>query len=434
MPLIGSASGAPLAGLAGAVLPPHALDGINADLADRYFWEVQRKDEAPQVVNADLEAFVKALPDVIKHGREEAEQKNAANRAAPPLEPEQYAYDRAEEFIQAEAQKRGWELNRNGGLDDVYATQTDPALQPLATAYTGGPSAFAAAVFTAKDTGMYQPHMPPVNDLTRTKIMTYWVVRDERERELAYSEVMGRGLLMDAWRLQEARKLALREAEEISTGAKTTWDRFGPDSQGQQQELVKYLTEKQVADKLGETLEVSGIARLVNFLTPNVGIGGTLYQPYSLPADKLPNIGDNPRDFYDPNNLVNRLLALDAPGKTLIFTDRPAKTFYVAVVEQRVVPQFRGSDKDKEFLVAYQDASLPAAGALAPNTGPMWRTFFLPRREQEYHKALIRQLREEAGPVNDQGQLILEKSKKQQDQPNGSPSDQGPPPVDNFGQ
>ena len=104
---------------------------------------------------------------------------------------------------------------------------------------------------------------------------------------------------------------------------------------------------------------MAGVARLVNFLTPDVGVGGASYQPYSLPADRLPNIADNHQDIYDPNNLVNRLLALDAPGKTLIFTDRPAKTFYVAVVEQRVVPQFRGSDKDKEFLIAYQDASLP---------------------------------------------------------------------------
>ena len=434
--LAGTASGAPLGGLAGSLLPPHALDGINADLADRYFWDVQRKDEAPQIINADLEAFVKALPDVIKRGRDEAEQKNAANRAAPPVEPEQYAYDRAEDFIRAEAQKRGWDLNRNAGLDDVYTTQTDPALQPLATAYSGGPSAFATSVFTAKDTGMYQPHLPPVTDLTRTKIMTYWVVQDERERELSKDEAMNRGLLMDAWRLQEARKLAVREAEEISAGAKAAWDKFGQDSQGRQQELEKFLKEKQAADKLGETFELPqpgnpGIARLVNFLTPNVGVGGASYQPYTLPADKLPNIADNPKDIYDPNNLVNRLLALDAPGKTLIFTDKPAKTFYVAVVEQRVVPEFRGGEKDKEFLVAYQDASLPPPGVLPPQAGPMWRRFFLPRRKDQFHQALIRQLREEAGPVNDQGQLILEKGKKQQEEPNGSPSDQGPPPVDN---
>ena len=56
--------------------------------------------------------------------------------------------------------------------------------------------------------------------------------------------------------------------------------------------------------------------------------------------------------------------------------------------------------------------------------------FFLLRREQEFGQTLIRQLREEAGPVNDQGRFILEKGKKEQEQPN-EPGDQGPPPVDN---
>ena len=37
--LAGTASGAPLGGLAASLLPPHALDGINTDLADRYYWE-----------------------------------------------------------------------------------------------------------------------------------------------------------------------------------------------------------------------------------------------------------------------------------------------------------------------------------------------------------------------------------------------------------
>ncbi len=434
--LAGTASGAPLGGLAASLLPPHALDGINTDLADRYYWEAQQKDELPQIIEADLEAFVEALPDVIKRGREEAEKKNAANQAAPAVDVEKYSYDRAEVFIQAEAKKHGWELNQNAGLDDVFALPTDPALQPLATAYQGGPpqggpTAFANAVFTARDTGLYQPHLPPESDRERTKFMTSWVVQDERERELTYDDALQRGLLMDAWKLQQARKLALQKAEEISAGAKAAWSSFGPDSQGQQQELIKFLTEKQIADKLGETFEVAGVARLVNFLTPDVGVGGTSYQPYSLPADRLPNIADNRQDIYDPNNLVNRLLALDAPGKTLIFTDRPAKTFYVAVVEQRVVPQFRGSDKDKEFLIAYQDASLPPPASPMPSqTGPMWRQFFLPRREQEFGQTLIRQLREEAGPVNDQGRFILEKGKKEQEQPN-EPGGQGPPPVDN---
>ncbi len=216
--LAGTASGAPLGGLAASLLPPHALDGINTDLADRYYWEAQRKNELPQIIEADLETFVAALPDVIKRGREEAEKKNAANQAAPPVDVEQYSYDRAEEFIQAEAQKHGWHLTRNAGLDDIFALPTDPALLPLATAYPGGPQAFANAVFTARDTGLYQPHMPPESDRERTKFMTSWVVQDERERELTYDDALRRGLLMDAWKLQQARSWRCKRRKRSAPG------------------------------------------------------------------------------------------------------------------------------------------------------------------------------------------------------------------------
>ena len=134
------------------------------------------------------------------------------------MDVEQYSYDRAEEFIQAEAQKHGWDLTRNAGLDDIFALPTDPALLPLATAYPGGPQAFANAVFTARDTGLYQPHMPPESDRERTKFMTSWVVQDERERELTYDDAPRRGLLMDAWKLQQAAKLRCKRRKRSAPG------------------------------------------------------------------------------------------------------------------------------------------------------------------------------------------------------------------------
>ena len=104
--------------------------------------------------------------------------------------------------------------------------------------------------------------------------------------------------------------------------------------------------------------------------------------------------------------------------------DKPENTCYLALVEQRDVPQFRGDQRDHEFVEVYQNATTAPRGMMQPlKAGPMWQAWFLPQHKENYQKALMRQLREDAAGkdnVDKQGRLKLsEAAQKQQQQQQG---------------
>ncbi len=412
-------------------------------------------------MEADLTAFIKALQDEMKQARDEAQKKNAA-KIGEPVEPEQYADEKAAQFIQAQARLRGWELKASARPEDVFAIESkdapkDDPLQALKTAYPGGASSLAQELFKFMPAGLYTPAPPFVAVGAPDKYYTFWRTEDEREREYSNWHEAGQRVL-DAWRFDQARVKARQAAMAISEQAKAEWAKFQP-GPGQQDNLEKFLKEHQTADRPAFVLPESGshgeVARLL-FARPDLQFGGGEYMPYSFPPDKLPNIADSkdklndPQDpvnrgsvdmgrltslIYDPSNLVNRLLALDGPGQTLVFNDKPVKTFYVAVLEQRDVPQFHGSTDPMEFADAFRAARqlVPARQPFQPLMGPLWAGWFLPKHKEDYHKALMRQLRVDAvGKDNvnaDTGKIILAEAGRRQQQSAPTESDEGESPI-----
>ena len=120
----------------------------------------------------------------------------------------------------------------------------------------------------------------------------------------------------DAWRLQQARIQALQKAAEISNDAQTEWKKFQPGS-GQQENLEKFLKGQSIGKAiLPPTPGAQDVARLIPKLNPNPGPRDENYVPFAFPADQFPDLPpDNTKDVNDPNNLVNRLLALGAQAR-----------------------------------------------------------------------------------------------------------------------
>ncbi len=425
LPLIGSATGAPFAGLAGALTPYQALEQVivqapekpYTDLADRYFWEDQRKKDLSRLVDDDLEQFAKALPDEIKRAREEGQKQNAENQGknAPPIEDlDQYAYDKAELFIKAQCSKYGWELHNGASLDDVFHIPTDPALQPLLqapdlTQEFRGSANFAKAVVGQQAPPLYAIMGPYPMGAAPTKYL-YWRTEEQRERD--YGEGVGQvpdavlPLVKETWRKQQASKLALRKAKEISDAAKTEWAKFAAGSQGQQDNLMQFLVDR----NLGRVFVLDKVSRLLP--VPNKDEHGLPYNDYSAYTIPASQIAD------PPPGLLDRLLALEKPGDTYIFKDKPVNNVYLAMLEQREAPSYQSDDWHKEFTDDYRSATD------SPKIG-LWQKF-LTQRRQDYQKELMHRLRAEAGPVDDQGQLIL--SSKGEKQPQSSGSENEPPP------
>jgi hypothetical protein len=403
---VSAVTGTPFAGIVGpaAASPlPFSRDETITRLLDQ-----QRKDALSEVVHDDLTQFTKDLKEEMKKAKEEAEKQNAANKDSE-LDPEKVANEKAEEFIRKTAGARGWELNEKAGLDDIYQMAKDEALKPLREARDLG-EGFADTLFKRTPPGLYQPSQPTEIGFDRSKYLLYWRTEDQRERELSYDEARPR--VLAAWRLQEARKLAHQKAEEVSQKAK---------QEASPVEAIKYLRDQALGEpKLGDIFELADVARLLPNKSANAGVDVT-YSRYTIPADKIP---------YAPPDLLDRLLGLEKPGEALIFKDLPATHFYVTVLDERSVPQFSGKDRDTGFADAYRDAGQPTKAQL-------WRQLFLPSRERDYQKGLMRQLREDAagpGGVNEQGQLILSGSKAPQPGPPAPPSgsegdEEMPPPF-----
>jgi hypothetical protein len=303
-------------------------------------------------------------------------------------------------YIQKTAKERGWEVNSKAGLDDIYSIEDDPALRDVKFAIelflrrqNRDPRQevppFAKVVFDNFPAGKYIPSKPLPDGID--KYMAFWRSEDERARELGYDEARPR--VLAAWRSLEARKLALRKADQINEelSQEMTSGKMTP------AEAIKYFRDQ----KLGEVFELADVARLIPSPTVNPGVSAAYY-PYVIPATKIP---------YAPSDLLDQFMALEKPGQTLVFQDLPEKHWYVAVLEERPVLSFDDRNKDKGFIDIYADAS-------NPQKDQFWRQYFQGQRQKEFEAKLMRQLREEAGKVDDKGQLVLSsKPKPEQGQP-----------------
>jgi hypothetical protein len=313
-------------------------------------------------------------------------------------------------YIQKTAKERGWEVNNKAGLDDAYSIEDDPALRDVKFAIElflrrqnrdprQETPPFAKVVFDNFPAGKYIPSKPLPDGID--KYLAFWRSQDERARELGYDEARPR--VLAAWRLLEARKLVNAEAYRIDnelSQAEASGKMTPP-------EAIKYFRDQ----KLGEVFELADVARLIPSPTVNPGVSAAYY-PYLIPASKIP---------YAPADLLDQFMALEKPGQTLVFQDLPEKKWYVAVLEERPILSFDDRNKDKGFIDLYADAS-------NPQKDQFWRQYFQGQRQKEFEQKLKRQLREEAGKVDDKGQLVLSSKPKLE------PGQQQPSVPDNGGE
>ncbi|HBI45463.1 MAG TPA: hypothetical protein DDY78_21805 [Planctomycetales bacterium] len=316
-----------------------------------------------------------------------------------------------QEFIRKTVKERGWELHDKAGLDDIYSVEDDRALADVKFAiglFQQRQSRDSRQVFPpfanevfGFQAGKYIPS--PVLPDGRDKYLVFWRSEDERAHELDYDDARPR--VLAAWRFQEARKLVLREADRISGDL----SQKEADGQLSPQEAIKYFRDQ----KLGQVFELVDIARLKP--APSANPGSATYYRYVIPASQIP---------YAPADLLDQLMTLDKPGQTLVFQDLPAKKWYVAVLEERPILSFDDKNKDKGFIDAYADATIR-------DKDQFWRQYFEGKRQADFEEKLMRQLREEAGSVDEKGQLILSgKPRQEQQQQQGAPDNGGD--SDNF--
>jgi hypothetical protein len=345
----------------------------------------------PGVVSLDLQAFTEELGKL---------------KNKPDAE--------VQDYIRKTVKERGWELHDKAGLDDVYSVEDDHALDDVKFAVglfqqrqSRDPRQvfppFAKVVFDEFPAGKYIPS--PVFPDGRDKYLVFWRSEDERAHELDYDDARPR--VLAAWRFQEARKLALREADRI--GGELSQKEA--DGQLSPREAIKYFRDQ----KRGEVFELVDVARLKP--APTANPGSSIYYRYAIPASQIPAA---------PADLLDQLMALEKPGQTLVFQDLPEKRWYVAVLEERPILSFDDKNKDKGFIDAYADATIQ-------QKDQFWRQYFEGKRQADFEEKLMRQLREEAGRVDDKGQLILSgKQKQDQQQPQQGAPDSGGGEGDNF--
>lgn len=268
-------------------------------------------------------------------------------------------------------------------LKTIYTIADDPKLKPLKEAYEASrqnnpqqsQTDLAHALFEFP--GVYEARfaVPPSQFGTGPDPFVFWRSEDRPARERPFSEV--RSEVEAAWKLQEARPLAVAEAERIK---KELSDK---------KLTVKDDIEKFLADqKQGKPVYLNNVARLVPIRSALPG--RTEYERYRPPASEVP---------YPPLTFVRQLLALEKPGDAVVIKDAPEKTVYVAVL---LVP--RDDRRNfKEFADLYEKT---------PDGDSLYQSWFLEDRRREFRRRVMEQLRAEAGALDAEGRFVVNENLK----------------------
>jgi hypothetical protein len=321
---------------------PLPLDAVRAQLAER-----AADDMARQVCEGDLEKFRKEMEkfNVQRVGSEAAGQ--------------------AEAYAEKFAKERGLKTGRSEAFRDQFHIADDPGLKPIkdkaeaSRPFHGGgyinPADLGVRFFYEQNpltrqaepaTGLFKPQPYPSPFLAGpTKdesALLVWRTADqpaEAPRDANSPEVKAK--LEAAWRMQKARELAKKDAEELaqkSQGLGTSFlqieqklrdiraefaGKFGDPAE---KDRVTYFPVDDVAPVVSQNLPTGGMPRQsvgAFTLTPTVNI------PYPSPKmeDELVKAKDRP------------------PSSTLVLADNPEDRYYVAVVLSR-------SDKSADEFAA----------------------------------------------------------------------------------
>lgn len=235
--------------------------------------------------------------------------------------------------------------------------------------------------------GTYQPEdVPPLGDLAAgfgiRDFWIWWRTEDKSARPRTFDEV--RAEVESSWRFDKARVLARNEAEAIQKAIEQ--EHKGLDA------ALRALRDAGARLKPAtQEFDLSNIAHLVprsNLFMPGRDLPVEL-RPYEVPSDKEQYLKYPPADF------VTRLLTLKEPGDALVMADRPAKNYYVAVLEARSVPSMR------EFVELYGK----------PRQNDQVYNQLMNDQRRELYLDLMKQLRKDAGAkLDEQGNYIIPES------------------------
>ena len=209
--------------------------------------------------------------------------------------------------------------------------------------------------------------------------LLFWRSEDLTAQERTFPQV--RDEVVAAWRLEKARALARKKAEELE--AKVNKPPVTP------ADAERFLREQKLT-----SFELENVSQ---YAAPSkevlAGIT-TDYRPYQVPEDKFEELPFPPQDF------VKQLMKLERPGDATVIVDMPAKTYYVAVLVDRTEPSLA------DFKSVY---------VRSPGSDPMYMRLQGLRRE-EYRKAVVEQFRRDANSdLDKEGRFKIPESMRKGD-------------------
>jgi hypothetical protein len=259
--------------------------------------------------------------------------------------------------------------------DDVYQIVDDKGLTKLRDWYRLKPlpgdfrsKNFASLFFDAAPVYLPEPFPRPQFSMSEweraEEPFLYWKTEDKKAYKPSYEEA--RPKVVQAWRNQEARKLARKEAERVRDKVRER------KSKGDGILLMREECAKLPA--CGEIFPLGGIARLVPVFTG--AASAWQFEPYRVDEDKL---------HARPDFVVQLMRSLKDTGDATITWNRPETIYYVTLATDIHKPT------EKEF---YDNYSGPHV--LGDN---LWQ-YMESERRRTYHVEALEQLRTEAGATN----------------------------------
>src|SRR5205807_1407044 len=138
----------------------------------------------------------------------------------------------------------------------------------------------------------------------------YWKTEEDKPAVTPTIE-QARSKVEEAWRLNKARDLAEKKAEELKKEAQAT---------GGDKPQLKDLAEKH---HLTYT-ELGPVARLVSQMAAQPNEPGMSYRQFEFPPDALPHSGAATKD-----EVLDKLLAVQKLGDAVVYANQPKDQFYI---------------------------------------------------------------------------------------------------------
>jgi hypothetical protein len=225
---------------------------------------------------------------------------------------------------------------------------------------------------------VYSPQIFPVLEET----IYFWLTEDLKARAPTaeqFEEI--RPKIVEAWKFDQARKLARKEADGLVEAVKGRKEVSGE----------RFLRDEALRRGYEVFDPPLGIARLVRRALPFAmpGGGDAEYQPFQFPETQI---------AYPRSDTVDQLMKLKEPGDAIVVSDEPQKHFYVTVLIKREEPSY------EKFYDIYEKS---ARGSRTLTRELLWARLEN-ERQASYRTDLLKQLRAEAVGVDREGRSKLD--------------------------